>query len=77
MQPNYGSIHEWHPSCNILSTPDISIYTYYVNTGGKFLSLANETPMAYLIKDVNPSPAKPQLKFNSGLAEIGLTSLVK
>ena len=32
---------------------------------------------AYFDKEVTPSLAKPPLNFNSGLAEPGLTSLVK
>ena len=33
--------------------------------------------MVYFTKEVNPSLAKPPLKFNGGLAKLGLTSLVK
>ena len=33
--------------------------------------------MAYVTKEVNPSLAKPPLKFNGGLAKLGLTSLAK
>ena len=33
--------------------------------------------VAYFTKDVNPSLAKPQLKFNDGLAKPGLTFLVQ
>ena len=33
--------------------------------------------LAYYTKEVNPSLVKPPLKFNGGLAKLGLTSLVK
>ena len=35
------------------------------------------TTVAFFIKEVNPSLAKLPLKFNGGLAKLGLTSLVK
>ena len=35
------------------------------------------TPVAYFTKQVNPSLAKPPLKFNGGLAKLGLTSLLE
>ena len=33
--------------------------------------------VVYFTKEVNPSLAKPPLKFNDGLAKLGLTSSVK
>ena len=38
---------------------------------------AERTPMAYFTEEVNPSLAKPQLKFNGGLTKPESTSLVK
>ena len=34
-------------------------------------------PVAYFIKEFNPSLTKPPLKFNGDLAEIGVTSSIK
>ena len=34
-------------------------------------------PVPYFAGEVNPNLAKPPLKFNGGLAKVGLTSLVK
>ena len=40
-------------------------------------NIPSSTPVAYLTKGVNPGLAQLPLKFNGGLAKLGLTSLVR